>query len=177
MSILTLTQLQQRALAQQLHATADARVYRRTLALLQVAHGRPVVEVAGLLRVGRRSVQRWLAAYRQARRPQSLADRPGRGRPLLFSAEDLAFLEHSLRHTPRHWGYLPGRWTIPLLQQHLAGRGLPACSSDTLRRYLDAHDWVWKRPRYVLEPDPEKEKKKPHPSSAQTHRAAHPRAF
>jgi hypothetical protein len=35
---------------------------------------------------------------------------------------------------------------------------LPRCADDTLRRYLDELDESWKRPRYVLEPDPEREK-------------------
>jgi transposase len=177
MSILRLSVAARQALEYQLRATHDARVYRRTLAILQIADGRPCQVVAQELHVSPRSVQLWLVTYRHTRQPQSLVDRPGRGRPRLFSAEDLAILEQCLTHAPPHWGYPARGWTVPLLQQHLLGCGLPACSPDTLRRCLDACDSVWKRPRYVLEPDPEKEKKTPHPSSTQADRAAHPRAF
>lgn len=177
MSILTLTTSEQRALAQQLHATDDARIYRRTLALLQLARGQPIVEVARTLQVGRRSVARWLANYRKARKPQSLCDRPGRGRPRLLSADDRTFLDQCLSTTPAGWGYPVARWTVPLLQAHLLTQGRRTCSSDTLRRYLDELDWVWKRPRYMLEPDPEREKKTPYPNSPQASGASYPRAL
>ena|SRR5438128_2271090 len=56
MDTLTLTFWQQRRLEQQLRSTHDARVYRRTLAILEVASGEAVSSVARRLRVTPRSV-------------------------------------------------------------------------------------------------------------------------
>jgi hypothetical protein len=63
-------------------------------------------------------------------------------------------------------GYDAVNWTVPLLQEHLrtcAGRWL---SDDTIRRELDRLGYTWKRFRYVLPPDPEREKKTRHPAAA-----------
>jgi transposase len=172
MSDLRLHRQERRALEQQLHCTHDARVYRRAMALLQVADGEPVGEVAEGLHTTRRSVHRWLAAYRALPTPQALADRPGRGRPRRFTAEDLAVVEECLKEPPSALGYWANDWTVPLLSEHLNRQGLPSCSPRTLYRQLDALDEAWKRPRHVLPPDPEKEKKTPDPN--QTHASAAP---
>ena len=66
MDTLTLTYWQRRRLEQQLRSTHDARVYRRTLAVLEVASGQAVGSVAGRLRVTPRAVYHWLAAYYDA---------------------------------------------------------------------------------------------------------------
>src|SRR5262249_4984109 len=56
-------------------------------------------------------------------------------------------------------GYPHASWTVPLLQEVLeAATGL-SVSEDTLRRALHRLDYVCKRPRYDLVPDPEREKK------------------
>jgi hypothetical protein len=61
-------------------------------------------------------------------------------------------------------GYVGTGWTVPLLQQWLADeRPGPRLSAATLRRRLRERDYVWKRFRYVLRPDPQREKKTPHP--------------
>jgi hypothetical protein len=55
---------------------------------------------------------------------------------------------------PDHFGYQATAWTIPLLQTHLAHWGLTGFCEATVRRQLHALGYVWKRPRYVLDPDP-----------------------
>lgn len=81
MESLTLTFSQQRRLEQQLHSTLDARVYRRTLAILEVAAGETVSSVARRLRVSPRAVYHWLASYAQDHSPGALEDRDRTGRP------------------------------------------------------------------------------------------------
>jgi len=80
METLTLSYWQRRRLEQQLRSTRDARVYRRTLAVLEVASGEAVASVACRLRVTPRVVYHWVAAYARAHSPAALADhdRPGR---------------------------------------------------------------------------------------------------
>src|SRR5947209_12090212 len=61
------------------------------------------------------------------------------------------------------FGFPSVGWTVPLLQQALEIATEQRLSQDTLRRALHQRDYQWKRPRYDLEPDPEREKKTPHP--------------
>ena len=62
-----------RRLEQQLRATQDADVFRRTLAVLEAAAGRPVTAIASLLRTSRPSIYHWLQGFRSSLAPGSLA--------------------------------------------------------------------------------------------------------
>ena len=67
----------------------------------------------------------------------------------------------SLQQRPDELGYVEVNWTVSLLQEHLnrhSGRWL---ADDTIRRELDGRGYVWERFRYVLPPDPEREKNAP----------------
>jgi transposase len=112
----------------------------------------------------RRSVQRWLARYRSQPRLETLRHQPGQGRPRRWDQALEARLEVALSQRPTDLGYVGTGWTVPLLQQWLAGDPPgPPLSVATLRRRLRERDYVWKRFRYVLSPDPEREKKTPDP--------------
>jgi transposase len=163
MDSLTLTAGQRRRLQRQLETAPDARLYRRTLAVLEVARGQPVAAVARILGVTPRSVYHWLRAYADGRDPASLRDAPRPGRPGLWTEEGRECLLASLGRSPQDLGYAAAGWTVPLLREHLgrrAGRWLP---EDTIRRELQRQGYAWKRARYVLDPDPELEKKTRHP--------------
>src|SRR5436190_23145576 len=71
MSRLQLTSWQRRRLRRQLAETRDARLYRRTLAVLEYDRGRPAAEVARMLGVARQSVHIWVEATRKARQPST----------------------------------------------------------------------------------------------------------
>jgi transposase len=165
MNRLRLTAGQLRRLEQQLTSTIDAAVYRRTLALLEVGRGEPVARVAGRLRVARASIYHWLDRFRPAGDPSALAHRPGAGRPTVWDDELLGALCSALASTPQDLGYRAVEWTIPLLREHLAERTGRRVADDTLRRELHRRGFVWKRPRYILVPDPEREKKTAHPQA------------
>jgi transposase len=170
-----LTAAQRRKLERELTRTRDADLFRRILALLEVDAGCPLGEVAQRLRVDRRSVQRWIARYRRQANVEALRHRPGQGRPRRWDPALEARLELALSQRPTDFGYVGTGWTVPLLQQWLAedrpGRRL---SAATLRRRLRERDYVWKRFRYVLSPDPEREKKTPDPGFGPAHRALGP---
>jgi hypothetical protein len=72
MSRLQLTSWQRRRLQRQLRETADARLFRRTIAVLEFDHGRPAQDIARLLGVTRQSIYHWVEAYTQTRDPASL---------------------------------------------------------------------------------------------------------
>jgi len=160
MDILTLTYWQRRRLEQQLRSTLDARVYRRTLAVLEVASGEPVPAVAHRLRVTPRAVYHWLAAYADDHRPDALAEGDRSGRPTLLDQPKRELLRDLLAKNPQELGYPATTWTVPLLQRHLRRRSDLQASEDTIRRELRRLRYTWKRPRYRLDPDPELRGKK-----------------
>src|SRR5258707_363675 len=168
MGTLTLTTWQRRRLERQLRAPHDARVYRRTLAVLEVARGESVPAVARRLGVTPRVVYYWVEAYTRGHDPDALRDRSRSGRPSRLAQEDRLRLLELLRRSPQDLGYFATEWTVPLLREHLA-RGLGRhLSEDTLRRELHRLDYAWKRPRYILDPDPElRGKKEAHPPADQ----------
>jgi transposase len=172
MDTLTLTFWQQRRLGQQLRNTHDARVYRRTLAILEVASGEPVVSVARRLRVTPRAVYHWLAAYACDHNPAALADGDRCGRPTLLSGLRRDRLRRLLATSPQEFGYPDAVWTVPLLQRHLEQSDGLSPSQDTIRRELQRLDYTWKRPRYRLDPDPDARGKKEADSAANPRLAA-----
>ncbi len=159
MSQLKLTSWQRRRLRRQLQETRDSRLYRRTLAVLEFDHGRSAADIAGMLGVTRQSVYNWIEAYTQDHDPASLEDEGGQGRHRLLDEEQEQLLEAVLAVPPRQFGYPNGSWTVPLLQEVLESTTGLRTSEDTLRRALHRLDFVCKRPRYDLIPDPEREKK------------------
>jgi transposase len=163
MSRLHLTSWQRQRLRRQLADTADARLYRRTLAVLEFDFGRPAADIARMLGVTRQSVYLWVETYLHDRDPASLADEAGRGRPPLLDEDQEHLLEALLAVSPQDLGNPPASWTVPLLREVLAYLTDQHVSADTVRRALRRLDYVWKRPRYDLDPDPERDKKTPHP--------------
>lgn len=163
MDRLGITAWQRRGLEQQLGAAEDVRLFRRTLAVLLLDEGRPVGEVADILRVSRQSVYRWQVAFLRAGRSAVLADDERPGRPRLLDDDAEALLRELLRSSPQQMGFAEASWTVPRLQEALeSGTGVWFADS-TVRRALQRLDYVWKRPRYRLAPDPEREKKTAHP--------------
>jgi transposase len=163
MNRLKLTSRQRRRLERQLEQTRDARLYRRTLALLAFAQGRSVADIAVLLHVTRQSVYNWVELYTRTAQPEVLADDDRQGRPRRLGDDEEALLRALLAASPQELGYPDASWTVPLLQETLyLGTGL-WFANRTIRRALQRLDHVWKRPRYVLAPDPEREKKTAYP--------------
>jgi len=154
-----LTATQRDELEQQLRDTLDVGVFRRILAVLEAANGRPIAAIARLLRASRPSVYQWLEAYRATLDPGSLADHRGGNHPTLWTEELRALLAATLTGAPDQWGYPAVEWTIPLLQEHLDRYGGVRPSAAALRQEWHQQDYAWKRPRRVLAPDPEREKK------------------
>lgn len=177
MSLIELTAREEERLREIVQSARDARLYRRVLAVLQVAHGQSVEEVAAILGVHRGNIYRWIQAYAQARDPGVLADQPGRGRPSRWGPQEQEQLLATLRTPPQDLGYAPVQWTVPLLLEHLQEQGIGDCSQSSLRRQIHALGWVWKRGRHKLAPDPEKEKKTADPQPAHASAAPQRRAL
>ncbi len=153
--------VQMQQLEHQLVQTGDVRIYRRTLALLMWGRGSAVAEIATLLNVRRQSVYNWLASYLHSCDPACLRDAERSGRPARWTAQTEARLAELIVVAPDQLGYLAVNWTVPLLQGHLERDTHVHFSDDTIRRALHRLGYVWKRYRYVLDPDPDLEKKTP----------------
>src|SRR3954469_1761616 len=179
MSRLKLTSWQRRRLRRQLAETRDARLYRRTLAVLEFDHGRSAADIARMLGVTRKCIYDWVGAYSEGRDPASLEDEPGRGRHPSLDEDRERLLEALLAASPQDFGHPHVSWTVPLLCEVLEIATEQRVSDDTLRRALHRLDYVWKRPRYDLVPDPGREKKTAHspadPGLAAAQHRARPR--
>ncbi len=155
----TLTRWQRQRLRRQLKETPDARVFQRTLGILEYDAGQSIAQIATRLRVSRQSVYNWIASYRHSPRPAALLDEDRPGRPSLWTENLRALVQSLFGQAPEACGYFAANWTVPLLQEELAHRTGQRLSDDTIRRELDRLGYTWKRSRYVLEPDPAREKK------------------
>ena len=158
MDSFTMNAWQRRRLRRQLRATHDARLYRRTLAILEVDRGRSVRDVAFSLGVEPRTIYYWIEASTLGHDPASLSDGQRPGRPSLWTGWLDRRLRAAMARSPQDLGYPSTDWTVPLLQEHLGDHPGGPPSDETIRRQLRRVGYVWKRPRYVLDPDPELEK-------------------
>jgi transposase len=159
MHFLHLTPQQRFRLRQRRATTHDAALLRRCLPLLQLDQGRSVAAVAADLGVARQSVYHWLDHYLASPTPRALHDRRGHAHVSAWDEELLAVLRCALERPPGRWGYRDLDWTVGLLQQHLARWDGRRWSDTTLRRQRHRLGYVWKRPRYVLLPDPQRTRK------------------
>jgi transposase len=159
MNLLHLTPQQRFRLRRLRDTTHDAGLLRRTLALLQIDQGHPVAAVAAELGVARQSIYNWRDRYLTAPTPRALHDGRGHGHVTAWDEELRAVLRSALEQPPSHWGYRDLEWTVPLLQEHLARWDGRDWSDTTVRRQLHDLGYVWKRPRYVLLPDPHRTRK------------------
>jgi transposase len=136
------------------------------MAVLALDEGEPVSEVAERLGVTRQAVYNWARAFEAGGGAAALEDHYRGGRPTVWTEELEAELLAALRRRPDRLGYPGPNWTIPLLRDYLERCGGRRLSVDTIRRRLRRLDYLWKRPRYVLPPDPEREKKTRYPPAA-----------
>jgi transposase len=150
MSRLHLTARQRSQLQTQLRTARTARLYRRTLALVEAAQGKPIAHIARSLGVSRRSFYHWQQRYTAHHDPAALADRKGSGHPSVWTPQLQALLEQGLEGKPAQWGYQASEWTVPLVIEPLAAQSGRRVSDATVRRQLRRMGYVWKRPRYVF---------------------------
>jgi transposase len=140
--------------------TYDARILRHCLMVLWSASGAEVTEISTLLSVTRRDVFLWLERFRVGGVSALLSmERNSGGRPGVLDEETEDWLEALLSHRPDHLGYRAPSWSVPLLRAHLARWLGEEPSAITIRRCLHRLGYAWKRPRYVLDPDPNRDQK------------------
>ncbi len=147
MDALRLTAAQQRGLSETLHRTYDARVYKRTLAVLDCGRGRSKTEVARSLGVTRQSVHNWVCRYCCDGEPAVLDDAPKSERRRKADEAVETLVQALMMVSPERCGYHATHWTIPLLRDQVSKNLDRQCSAMTMRRCLHRLKYVWKRPR------------------------------
>jgi len=155
---------ERRQLRKMLQEAREARLYRRVLAVLEYDRGIPISMVAESLGVSRQSIHNWISRLREHGDAAQLRDAPHTGRPACAGEGFDVVLRALLMESPEQLGYHAMYWTVPLLQDQLRQHLRVDYSDDTIRRGLHRLGYAWKRPRYVLMPDPEREKKTPNPA-------------
>lgn len=144
-----------------LRGATEARDFRRLQAVLLVAQGRPVAEVAQITCASRRSVYGWLRRYLSDHRVEDLTERPRSGRPPVAEAITDACIRRELARSPMALGYSMTTWTVKTLADHLSRTYGCQITERTLRRRMADMDLCWKRPRYVYSTkDPHRAQKK-----------------
>ena len=157
----------QRRLSRALRCATEVRTYRRLQAVLLVARGRPVVEVARSTGAKAAAIYHWVRRYTRAHQPDSLADAPRSGRPRAAAAVTAARIAREFRRDPLRLGYSTTGRTVALLAAHLGRRYGCPISARTRRRRLRRLGRRWKRPRYVYaDKDPHRAQKKGGSSAA-----------
>ncbi len=145
---LSLTAAERQQLFRTWRTTADAKLYRRLLALVALDRGHAVEELIDLLEASRATLYAWRQRYLQDRDPLAVLDRPGRGRPGLFTEDLQDLLDQTLALPPQVWGYRAAGWTIALLCEHLATLSGRPVTEATLGRFLRMQNYSFVRKAY-----------------------------
>jgi transposase len=143
-----------------LRSTDSPRVLRKVLALLALDEGETVSHVAALMEVTRQTVINWRETWnRHPGHKRAIQEEERSGRPREWTEERQAMLEALIERSPEQFGYRARSWTSRLLRNHLGEWDGWRPSDRSIRLELKQLGYVYKRPRYVLNPDPEFAKK------------------
>lgn len=139
----------------------DVRVFQRIQAVLLVARGRAINEVAEIAGVSVQSVYNWVNFYLDRHQVEALEEAPRSGRPPTAGRITAARILREFRRSPIQLGYRTTVWTVELLADRLNQLYQCTISPDTLRRRMKQSGLRCKRPRYFYEEkDPHRAQKK-----------------
>ena len=158
---LSLARYDRQRLARALARASDLRFFRQLQAVLLVARGFPVPEVARITGAKPDAVYHWLRLYLRRHEPDCLRDAPRAGRPRAADRITDARIVREYRRDPLRLGYNTTGWTVALLAEHLGRKYGCPISARTLRRRMHDLGLRWKRPRYIYaDKDPHRAQKK-----------------
>ncbi|MBV9458344.1 MAG: helix-turn-helix domain-containing protein [Bradyrhizobium sp.] len=138
--------------------TPSAKQWCRARALLWLADGRPVAEVADLLLVSRQSVSNRADRFEQREDFElraRLLDAPRSGRPPTASGVIDPLIAEVIDKDPREMGYRSTNWTAgPLVRYLKRAHGIEV-SRGSVGLAIDRPGIRWNRPRHELALRPE----------------------
>ena len=153
MAMLSLTDRQRGELEELVSHTPLAKERCRAQALLWIAEGIDVAEVADLLRVSRQTIYNWLSRFQERAKLDlraRLLDAPRLGRQRAASGTIDERVAAVIDDDPRKLGYHATVWTAPLLSRYLHDHHRIEVSDRTVGRAIDRLGIRWKRPRHEL---------------------------
>jgi transposase len=130
---------------------ADKRTFQRLQAVLLVAQGRSIQDVADIAGVCVQTIYNWLNLYLAEHIVSALADSPRCGRPLIAKRITSARILRELQRNPLRLGYRTTVWTVKLLATRLYQLYQCPISPYTLQRRMKEIGLRCKRPRYFYE--------------------------
>jgi|SRR5215208_72716 transposase len=136
-------------LARRFAAAGDAETRMRYQMVLLAADGRPVAEIAPIVRRSVDTVQRVLRRY-QAGGPAGVPRRRPPGQAPRVPPAWRGELERVVELDPRSVGVPGAVWTTRLLADYLAGATGHRAAIDTVRVWLHRLGFVCKRPGWSL---------------------------
>jgi transposase len=135
--------------------TPDELERRRLRAVTLLNQGHPLVEVARMIGVDRRSVRRWKAAYRRKGR-SALEARRACGRPPKLPAAQTHRLQRELLRGAKAAGFATDLWTCPRVARLIEQRFRVHYHVDHIGRLLHSLGWSPQKPaRRAVERDEE----------------------
>jgi len=154
MAMLSLTDRQRGELQELVCHTPLAKERCRAQALLWIAEGADVAEVAELLQVSRQTIYNWPSRFQERAQLDlraRLLDAPRLGRPRAANGTIDERVAAVIDDDPRNFGYHATVWTAPLLSRYLHDHHGIEVSDRTVGRAIDRLGIVWKRPRHELD--------------------------
>ncbi len=133
--------------------TPLAKERSRAQALLWLADGESVEQVAELFQVSRQTVYNWAVRFgwREGLDLRArLLDAPRSGRPPTALGIIDPLIEAVIDQDPRKLGYHSTVWTVPLLMQHLKRAHGIEVSRKSISSAITRLGIRWKRPRHQL---------------------------
>ena len=119
-----------------LHKVSDKRIFQRLQAVLLVAQGRAITEVAQIIDVTIQTIYHWVKQYLADHQIESLYERARTGRPLVAQPVTAERVLRELQRNPLRLGYNRTVWTVALLATHLTKRYGSQINPHTLRRRM-----------------------------------------
>lgn len=126
----------------------DKRTFQRVQAVLLVARGHHISEIASISGVSEQTIYNWVHLYLDQHKVAALEDDPRSGRPLAAKRITAERIVRELRRSPLKLGYRTNVWTVETLAHHLSERYQCPITPRTLRRRMKEVGLVCKRPRY-----------------------------
>lgn len=136
-------------LGRALRRIRELRTYRRVQAVLALARGHSVREVATLTATSCRAVYQWLNRYLRRHRVEDLRDAPHQGRPVAAAVITDARIVREFKKDPTRLRYRSSDWTVDLLARHLSRRYGCTIGRWTLRRRMRKLGLRWKGTRHA----------------------------
>lgn len=137
----------------------EVTTFRRLTVIIAAFQGQSISELSRIFRVSRSTIHNWLRRYQKGRTAESLVRWSGSGRIAKWEDVQERVVVEALDSYPVEWGYSSYAWTSSIIGRHLWIMTGVKFSPHTIRRKLKELGYSWKRPRYLLLPDPSAEKK------------------